>query len=77
MLYNYGDWSNYNEELPNIWQLYQSGAKVINGSWFCSCETPNETDQLAINEMYENGIVLVFTAGNRLTCTRNKNRPKN
>lgn len=66
----------YNLGLPNIWNLYQSGAKIINGSWhYGNCGLPSQIDQLAINEMYNNGTTIIFAAGNTTTCGNSKDNP--
>jgi subtilisin family serine protease len=45
----------------NIWQAYLDGIKIINVSWTGIGSYPN---LLAIQEMTENGVVLVVAAGN-------------
>lgn len=44
-------------------QLSQNGARIINMSWLSSCSFI-QTEQDAINEIYNNGTVLVAAAGN-------------
>lgn len=50
----------------NIWQAYQDGIKIINVSWTGIGSYPNI---LAVQEMTENGVVLVVAAGNTPTAT--------
>ncbi|MFP3590625.1 S8 family serine peptidase [Chryseobacterium sp. SIMBA_038] len=52
----YGSW-NY------LKQLSQNGARIINMSWLSSCSFL-QAEQDAINEIYNNGTVLVAAAGN-------------
>ncbi|NLJ82590.1 MAG: S8 family serine peptidase [Bacteroidales bacterium] len=50
----------------NIWQAYQDGIKIINVSWTGIGSYPNI---LAVQEMTDNGVVLVVAAGNTTTST--------
>ena len=50
----------------NIWQAYQDGIKIINVSWTGIGSYPNI---LAVQEMTDNGVVLVVAAGNTPTST--------
>lgn len=54
--YSYGSWN---------WlkQLSQNGARIINMSWLSSCSFI-QTEQDAVNEIYNNGTALVAAAGN-------------
>ncbi len=54
---NFGP-SNYDDLL----EISYNGARIINCSWRWS--TPTETQQLVINEIYENGTIVVAAAGN-------------
>lgn len=54
---------NYNEVLDASY----AGAKVINLSWTSGCEF-NIYQQMAIDEVYENGSFIVAAAGNGSTC---------
>lgn len=54
---------SYNEML----QASYSGAKIINASWVASC-TYNSYAQLVIDEVYNNGSIVVASAGNGSTC---------
>jgi subtilisin family serine protease len=49
-----------------IWQAYQDGIKIINVSWTGIGSYPN---LLAVQEMTNNGVVLVVAAGNTPTST--------
>jgi subtilisin family serine protease len=57
--------SGYGEfkTLSHAMELSRAGAKVVNCSWVGS--KYYETAQLAINEMFENGTIIVAGAGNR------------
>lgn len=55
-----GSWSRLKE-------MSDLGAKVINMSWLSSC-SPLSYEQDAINEIYNQGTVLVAAAGNNTTC---------
>lgn len=53
----------------NLWQLSENGARVVNASWMSGCNDTgsfdmNGYDQLLINEIHENGTVIVVSAGN-------------
>ena len=50
-----------------ILQLSQDGVRVINVSWASGCN-PNGYVQQIVNEIHENGTVLVAAAGNGSTC---------
>ncbi len=50
----------------NIWQAYQDGIKIINVSWTGIGSYPTV---LAVQEMTDNGVVLVVAAGNQPTAT--------
>ncbi|PIF45656.1 putative secreted protein (Por secretion system target) [Chryseobacterium sp. 52] len=56
---------------PGSWnwlkQLSQNGAKIINMSWYSSCSFI-QAEQDAVNELYNNGSILVAAAGNAVTC---------
>ena len=54
---------NYNEILAASY----SGAKIINASWASSC-TFSQYAQDVINEVYENGSLVIASAGNGTTC---------
>ncbi len=54
---------NYNELLAATY----SGAKVINVSWTSGCYD-NTYSQMVIDEVYNNGTVVVVAAGNGSTC---------
>lgn len=54
--YSYGSWGY-------LKQLSLNGARVINMSWLSSCSFL-QTEQDAVNELYQNGTVLVAAAGN-------------
>ncbi|MDR2970725.1 MAG: S8/S53 family peptidase [Bacteroidales bacterium] len=45
-----------------IWQAYLDGIKIISVSWWGSPGTP--VNAIAVKEMTNNGVVLVFSAGN-------------
>ena len=49
-----------------IWKAYQDGIKIINVSWTGIGSDPN---LLAVQEMTNNGVVLVFAAGNTPNST--------
>lgn len=49
--------------LEHLVELSQAGARVINCSWISGAK--HETAQAAINEMHENGTIIVAGAGNR------------
>lgn len=59
---------NYNELLNATY----SGAKVINASWASGCSF-SFYGQEVINEVYENGSVIVASAGNGSTCGGSSN----
>jgi hypothetical protein len=59
---------NYNELLNATY----SGAKVINASWASGCSF-SFYGQEVINEVYENGSVVVASAGNGSTCGGSSN----
>lgn len=46
-------------QMPNI--------KVVNGSWYRGC-SPNPIDELVIKEIWDNGVLPVFAAGNGTQC---------
>ncbi len=52
-----------NKNLNQVMELANAGARVVNCSWVGS--KYYETAQLAINEMFENGTIVVAGAGNR------------
>ncbi len=54
---------NYNELLAATY----SGAKVINVSWTSGC-SDNAYSQMVIDEVYNNGTVIIVAAGNGSTC---------
>ncbi|MDO5616778.1 MAG: S8 family serine peptidase [Cruoricaptor ignavus] len=56
-----------NTSLSNLKKMSDLGAKVINMSWLSSC-TPYQYYQLALNEIVEQGTVLVAASGNDSTC---------
>lgn len=58
----------YNEMLNATY----SGAKVINASWMSSCAF-NSYAQSVIDEVYNNGSVIVASAGNGSTCGSSSN----
>lgn len=58
--------------LNNCLLLSQDGIKVINGSWLNSCSFL-QAHQNIINEIHDNGTVLVFAAGNTTNCGGNSN----
>lgn len=43
------------------------GVKVVNGSWYVGC-SPNNVDGLVIQEIWDNGVLPVFAAGNGSQC---------
>ncbi|WP_336733205.1 S8 family peptidase [Chryseobacterium sp. VD8] len=47
--------------------LSQNGARVVNASWYNSCSY-SSIDQLVIDEVHQNGTVIVVAAGNGGTC---------
>lgn len=47
--------------------LSQNGARVVNASWYNSCSY-SSIDQLVIDEIHNNGTVIVVAAGNGATC---------
>lgn len=47
-----------------ILMLSYAGAKIINCSWGMFMDSPNKYEQLAINEAYDNGSIIVASAGN-------------
>lgn len=51
----------------SLLNLSYAGAKVINASWASGC-TYNDYHQQIINEIYENGTIIVAAAGNGSTC---------
>lgn len=55
--------NDYNKVL----QMSHDGIRVINLSWASGC-TPNTYVQSIIDEVYENGTILVAAAGNGSTC---------
>jgi len=59
---------SYNEMLEATY----SGAKVINASWASSCFF-NSYAQMVIDEVYNNGTVIVASAGNGSTCGGSSN----
>jgi len=56
---NYGDFKKFNQLL----ELSSAGVKVINCSWVSS--SYYETAQAVIDEMFENGTIIVAAAGNK------------
>lgn len=55
--------------VSQLLQLSNNGVRVVNASWYSYCNDtgvfdPNSYDQLAINEIHENGTVIVIAAGN-------------
>ncbi len=59
--------TNTNNSLwNNIWQAYLEGIKIVNVSWTGIGSYPN---LLAVQEMTNNGVVLVVAAGNTPTST--------
>ncbi|WP_210149207.1 S8 family peptidase [Chryseobacterium scophthalmum] len=58
----------YNSSSINsLLELSQNGARVINASWTNTCNY-SAIDQLVIDEIYNNGTVMVVAAGNGGTC---------
>lgn len=53
--------------MQNLLNLSQNGARVVNASWYNSCNF-NQLDQLIIDEIYNNGTVIVVASGNGTTC---------
>ncbi|GAA5088521.1 hypothetical protein GCM10023210_12250 [Chryseobacterium ginsengisoli] len=47
--------------------LSQNGARVVNASWYNSCSY-SAIDQLAVDEVHQNGTVIIVAAGNGGTC---------
>ncbi|WPO81178.1 S8 family serine peptidase [Chryseobacterium sp. JJR-5R] len=47
--------------------LSQNGARVVNASWYNSCSY-SAIDQLVIDEIHDNGTVIIVAAGNGGTC---------
>jgi Subtilase family/Secretion system C-terminal sorting domain len=47
--------------------LSQNGARVVNASWYNSCSY-SSIDQLVIDEIHNNGTVIIVAAGNGATC---------
>lgn len=62
---NYGDFSRFRE----LQEMAQAGARVVNCSWVGS--RYYESGQQAIDEMFENGTLVVASSGNR-TYQKNK-----
>ena len=58
--------------LNNCLILSQMGVKVINGSWLSSCNY-SQIEQDVVNEITNNGTILVFAAGNTTHCGGNSN----
>lgn len=56
---NYGDFRN----LSMVMELSRAGAKVVNCSWIGT--KYYETAQAAVDEMYENGTIIVAAGGNK------------
>ncbi len=54
--------------INNMLELSQNGAKVINASFVTGC-TYSQVDQLVMDEMYNNGTVVVAGAGNGLSTS--------
>ncbi|WPO92143.1 S8 family serine peptidase [Chryseobacterium sp. HR92] len=52
----YGSWNT-------LKQLSQNGARIISMSWLSTCSF-SQTEQDAVNEIYNNGTILVAAAGN-------------
>ncbi len=48
--------------------LSQNGARVVNASWHTGLCTPSSIEQLVVDEIYNNGTVLIVAAGNGGTC---------
>ena len=44
-----------------------SNVKVVNGSWWSTC-SPNDVDAKVIKEIWDNGVLPVFAAGNGSQC---------
>jgi subtilisin family serine protease len=59
--YHVSGTSTNNSLWNNIWQAYQDGLKIINVSWTGIGSYPST---LAVQEMTDNGVVLVLGAGN-------------
>lgn len=54
-----------------IEDLVEAGAKIINASWVvCNMGTYHENIEERINELYEDGIIIVAAAGNGKGCNR-------
>lgn len=51
----------------SLLNLSNAGVKVLNASWASGCSYSNY-HQLIINEIYENGTIIVAAAGNGSTC---------
>lgn len=47
--------------------LSQNGARVVNASWYNSCSY-SAIDQLVVDEIHDNGTVMIVAAGNGGTC---------
>lgn len=47
--------------------LSQNGARVVNASWYNSCSY-SAIDQLVVDEIHNNGTVIIVAAGNGATC---------
>lgn len=56
-----------NMSYSGLLNLSYAGVKVINASWASGC-THNSYHQQIINEIYENGTIIVAAAGNGSTC---------
>lgn len=56
-----------NMTYTGLLNLSYAGAKVINASWASGCSYNNYHQQI-INEIYENGTIIVAAAGNGSTC---------
>lgn len=53
--------------------LSQNGARVVNASWHNGTCTYSADEQLVMNEIYNNGTVIVAAAGNGSTCSNSSN----
>jgi hypothetical protein len=53
--------------MNSLLTLSQNGARVVNASWYNSCSY-SSIDQLVIDEIHNNGTVIIVAAGNGATC---------
>lgn len=60
-------WMYDGSMMNTLLALSQKGARVVNASWYNSCSY-SAIDQLVIDEIHDNGTVIVVAAGNGGTC---------